>query len=220
MTETLVDAVEGAMASPWVLLAIAALAALDALIPMVPSETLVVTAGAFAASTGEPSLALVIVAAGAGAFAGDHVSYATGRKAGDRIGRRARPGSRRAVGFAWAARTLARRGGPLIVVCRYLPGARTAVTLTAGAVAYPLRSFTPFDAVAALSWAVYTALLGFVGGTAFEEHPIRGVALGLTLAFGIAAALEVARLVRHRRHDAAAEPRAEAPCERPAAFLP
>jgi len=61
--------------------------------PAVPSESLVITAGVFAA-TGEPILAGVIVAAALGAFAGDHVSYLRVRTAGGRLLARFRPGSR------------------------------------------------------------------------------------------------------------------------------
>ena len=72
-----VSFVEGALDSPWGLLALAAVAAVDGFFPVVPSESLVVTAGVFAAA-GDQSLALVIAAAALGAFIGDHVSYAVG----------------------------------------------------------------------------------------------------------------------------------------------
>ena len=58
---------------------------------------------------------------------------------------RAEPGSRRAKSFALGQRLLDERGGPILIVCRYIPGARTAVTLSAGAVAYNLRKFSFFD---------------------------------------------------------------------------
>ena len=193
MTDVISTLVEGAMASPWVLLALFAVAAVDGFFPAVPSESLVVTAGVFAAADGDPSLPLVIVVAALGAFAGDHVSYLLGHRAGGRLARRTRPGTRRGAAFAWAGRTLAERGGALIVVCRFVPGARTAVTLTAGAVRYPLRSFTVADAVAALSWAIYSALVGYVGGAAFEEEPLKGVLLGLGLALTVTVAVEIVR---------------------------
>ena len=82
MSEAITQRVEGAMASPWVLLALFAVAAIDGFFPLVPSESLVVTAGVFAACTGEPSLPLVILAAALGAFTGDHVSYLLGAGGG------------------------------------------------------------------------------------------------------------------------------------------
>ena len=70
MTDAISTSVEGAIASPWVLLALLALAAVDGFFPVVPSESPVVTAGVFAAAEGEPSLPLVVVAAALGAFTG------------------------------------------------------------------------------------------------------------------------------------------------------
>ncbi len=200
MTDAISTWVEGAMASPWVLLALLALAAIDGFFPAVPSESLVVTAGVFAAATGEPSLPLVIVAAAIGAFAGDHVSYFVGRRARGRLAR----GERRRAAMAWAGRTLADRGGTIIVVCRFIPGARTAVTLTAGAVHHPLRSFSPFDALAAVLWGTYSALVGYLGGAAFEDEPLAGVALGLGLALAVATLVELVRHARRRRAAAVA----------------
>ena len=135
------------------------------------------------------------VAAG-GAFVGDHVSYFIGRASGARIDARLRPGSRRYAAFAWARGALLTRGGLALVVALYIPGGRTAITLTMGAVGYPRRAFLLFDALAAGSWAVYSALVGYLGGLAFEHDPIRGLLLGLGIALTITVAVE---LIRHLR---------------------
>ena len=76
-------------------------------------------------------------AAALGAFIGDHISYFIGRYAGEKAMRRAKPGSRRANAWAYGHKLLEERGGTFLIVCRYIPGARTAMTLTAGAVAVP-----------------------------------------------------------------------------------
>jgi membrane-associated protein len=200
VADAITQLVEGAMGSPWVFLALFAFAAIDAFLPLVPSESLVITAGVFAAA-GEPNLAGVIVAAGLGALAGDHISYFAGRAAGDRFVRNTTPGTRRAKALSGAGKLLGERGGVILIVCRYIPGARTAVTLTAGAVRYPLRRFTFFDSIAAFSWATYSALIGYLGGEAFEGDPLKGLALGLGLALMVAGGVE---LVRHRRRRTAA----------------
>ena len=197
MTDAIVALIEGALSSPWGLLALAAVAAVDGFFPVVPSESLVVTAGVFAAS-GDQTVALVIAAAALGAFTGDHVSYAVGRLAGDRLTGRLRAGTRRAAAYGWARSILAERGGTVIVVARYVPGGRTAVTLTAGAVHHPLSSFTLFDGIAAASWATYAALVGYLGGAALEDEPLKGVLLGLGLALSVACAIELVRHARRR----------------------
>ena len=196
------ELVEGAMGSPWVYLALLAFAALDAFFPVVPSESLVITAGVFAAG-GEPNLAGVIVAAALGAFIGDHVSYFIGRTAGERMMRRARPGGKKAAAWARGHKLLEDRGGVILIVCRYIPGARTAITLTAGAVSYRLRSFSFFDGIAALSWGIYSALIGYIGGEAFEEDPWKGLGLGLGIALTVTFAVEV---IRHLRRPKTAAP--------------
>ena len=198
MDGTILHFVETLMGSPWVYAALFAFAAIDGFFPLVPSESLVITAGVFAAS-GEPILPLVILAAAAGAFAGDHVAYLVGRTAGGRLAESARQGSRKRKAFEWAGRILDARGGLIVIVCRYIPGARTAITMTAGAVRYPLRRFSFFDGIAALSWGAYSALVGYVGGAAFEDDPFKGLALGLGLALAVTAAVEGARHLRTAR---------------------
>jgi membrane-associated protein len=202
VADAIMDLVEGAMGSPWVYLALCAFAALDAFFPIVPSESLVITAGVFAAS-GEPNLFAVIAVAGLGAFLGDHVSYFIGRFAGEKAMKRAEPGSRKAAAWAKGHNLLEQRGGMILIVCRYIPGARTAITLTCGAVRYRLRSFTFFDAIAAFSWGAYSATIGYIGGEAFEESPWKGLALGLGIALTVTLTVE---LIRHLRRPRTAAP--------------
>ena len=198
MPDAILTFVETVMASPWLYLVLFAVAAVDGFFPLVPSESSVITAGVFAAA-GEPSLPLVIVAAALGAFAGDQVSYALGRTVGPRLYRRADPGSRRRRALDRARGALAERGGLIIVAARYFPGARTAVTLTAGAVDYRRRRFAAFAAIAALTWGTYSALVGYIGGVAFERDPLKGLLLGLGLAAVVTVVVELARVVGRRR---------------------
>jgi membrane-associated protein len=197
MADAITELVEGAMGSPWVYLALCAFAAIDAFLPAVPSESLVISAGVFAA-TGEPNLFAVIGVAALGAFAGDHVSYVIGRTAGGRVLRGAKAGSRKAAALERGGKLLADRGGTILIVCRYIPGARTAITLSAGALRYPLRSFSLFDGIAALSWGAYSALVGYIGGAAFEDEPFKGLALGLGLALAVMLLVELVRHLRRR----------------------
>ncbi|WP_328999457.1 DedA family protein [Kribbella sp. NBC_00709] len=195
MSDAILHFADELMSSWWIYLALWGFAALDGFFPAIPSETLVVTAGVFAASTGEPNLYAVIVVAAIGAFIGDHISYALGRGAGGRLLDRVKPGTKRHAAILWARRSLEERGGLVLVVARYVPGGRTAVTLTMGSVRYPLASFTPFAALAAVSWGAYCTLVGFIGGKAFEDNPLKGVVLGIGLALAVTLVVE---LVRHR----------------------
>lgn len=193
----MIDVLTAVASSPWVYLVLFAVAALDAFFPVVPSETMVIAAGVFAAS-GAPELAPLVAAAAVGAFAGDHISYQIGRGTGRRILRRLRPGGRRQRAYAWAAAALAERGGLLLMVARYVPGGRTATTITMGATGYPRGQFAAFDAAAAVSWALYAALIGYLGGATFEEDKLKGLLLGLGLAAAITLAVEGLRLLNRR----------------------
>jgi membrane-associated protein len=209
------DLVDQVMASPWIYLALAVLAAVDGFLPLVPSETAVITAGVFAA-TGEPNVFLVVAVAALGAFTGDHVSYFVGRFVRDRWRRHRTAGGpkealtraggvaggtrhRRRAALDWAARTLAQRGGLILVVARYIPGGRTAITLTTGAVGYPLRRFSSFDAVGAVTWGIYCTMIGYLGGKAFEDDPLAGLLVGFGVALTITTVTEVVYRLRRRR---------------------
>jgi membrane-associated protein len=194
MSDAILQFAHELMSSWWIYLALWGFAALDGFFPAIPSETLVVTAGVFAAA-GEPNLYAVIVVAAVGAFMGDHVSYALGRGAGGRVLDRMKPGTRRYAAVLWARQALVERGGLVLVVARYVPGGRTAVTLTMGSVRYPLRQFSAFAALAAVSWGIYCSLVGYIGGKAFEDNPLKGVVLGIGLALAVTLVVEV---VRHR----------------------
>lgn len=195
MSHAILDFLHQAIASPWLYVAIFAVALVDAFFPAVPSETAVITAGVFAAATGTPDIPLVIAVSAVGAFLGDHVSYLLGRSS---IGRLRRRGRAQAV-FDWADRALRERGGLVLVIARYIPGGRTATTITAGAVSYSRRRFAFFDAIAAISWGCYAVAIGYVGGAAFENDPIRGLLLGFAIAIGVTIVVEVVRYVRRRR---------------------
>jgi membrane-associated protein len=186
---------ELASASPWTYAVILAVAALDAVLPLVPSEATVISAGVLAGA-GDLQLAFVIAAGAAGAYAGDSSAYWLGRGLDERLERRLFRGAKGAERRAWAEGALDRHGGPLIFGARFIPGGRTATTVTAGALTMRWARFAAFAAVAAVGWASYAALLGYIGGRAFEDNPLWGLLVG----FGIAAVtFLVVELVRRWR---------------------
>jgi membrane-associated protein len=179
-------------------------AMVDAFFPLVPGETVAITAGVLAAS-GQLSLPLCIAAAALGAFVGDNISYAIGSWSGEHTVKRLFRGEKAHRAFEWAERTLEERGTYLLVVARFIPGGRTAATFSSGYVqSYPWRRFVVADALAALIWGSYAVLLGYLGGKAFEEQPWRGLLLAFGLALAIAAGVEAVRHLRRRREEAGA----------------
>jgi membrane protein DedA with SNARE-associated domain len=153
----------------------------DAVLPLLPSETIVVTAGVLSAQ-GVMYLSLVIVAGAVGALLGDLTSHLIGRYAGPWAREHLFRGDRSTRTLAWAEKALDERGASIIVLGRFVPGGRTAVTFMSGVVGYPLRRFVLVDGLGAVIWATYAALLGRIGGKAFEGR----TGLALLVAFALA----------------------------------
>jgi membrane-associated protein len=186
--------------SPWTYAFLFAVSALDVIIPLVPSETSVILAGVLA-STGDLVLFAVILVAAGGAILGDNTAYWIGRRAGPWIVARFFSGERRKR-IDWAEEHVVERGGYLIIVGRFIPGGRTAITLACGLLKMRWRRFLAFDVPAGLLWASYAALLGYFGGKAFEESPLKGFAVAFAIAIGITGGVELYRWLK-RRHDLA-----------------
>lgn len=151
------------------------------------------------AVTGEPNIVLIIAAGTAGAIAGDHVSYLFGYNSIGRLSGRMRKRSRTRAAYEWARVTLASRGGQILVASRFMPGVRTATTVTMGGVGYPLRLFSLFDLAAATLWSAAWSLVGFLGGATFGTDPLKALAFGIGLACVLMLLTEAARRLRRSR---------------------
>jgi membrane-associated protein len=197
-----VDWVSGAW---WSYPVIFLMSAIDAFFPLVPSETLVITGGVLA-SSGDLSLPLVILSASLGAIVGDNISYGLGTLLGERTIKRWFRSERSRRAFGWAEHQLETRGGYLIIVARFIPGGRTAVTFSSGYVhAMRWRRFIFWDVIAGVIWGSYAALLGYVGGKQFEEEPWKGLILAFVVAVAVGGVVELVRHWRARRAARASE---------------
>jgi len=186
--------------SSWTYAVVFGLALVDAIFPVVPSETAVITAGVLAAQ-GALSIELVLLAAAVGAFLGDNLTYLIGHTWGDRAAQRFLRGEKGRRSLEWAEKTLHERGGLLIVVSRFIPGGRIATMLTAGTVRYPwLRRFVPYDAIAVTVWACYAGLLGYFGGRAFEHSTWKALLVAFAIAGGFALVVELVRRLKLHHH--------------------
>lgn len=195
MAEHLVEVVTQ---SDWAYALIFASALLDAVVPIVPSEAIVITAAALATS-GRLTIGPVYLAAVAGAAAGDNAAYAIGRLSSGTVARVARR-PRVAAAMDWAATALRTRGPTIVIASRFVPGGRTATMLTAGATKLRWRRFAALDCVAALVWAGYGVAIGSLGGVAFADRPFVAVGVALLLAALLALVLEgLRRLLQVRR---------------------
>jgi membrane-associated protein len=208
MLEGLRLVTEVALASPWLLMVIVALAVVDALLPVVPSEALVIGAGV-ASAAGEQNLLAVIAAAGIGAFVGEVAGYLIGRGLGPAVRTRLPRGSAKEVAFSRIERLLTDRGGTMLLMARFIPAGRTVATLAAGATAYPAPRFLAFTALGAPLSAAYVALLGYLGGTAFANDTIAALLFSLGIATSVTLVVESVRRVTQRRRAAARDQRVQ-----------
>jgi membrane protein DedA with SNARE-associated domain len=194
MFASLVDMASG---SAWTYGLVFALAALDVLVPILPSESLLVAAAALSAS-GRLDVFLVAGAGAAGALLGDNVAFFCGRLLETRMRRWLEATPRRRERLAWAEHQLDRRGGTIIVGARFIPGGRTVTMLAAGLLEMPWRRFVGFDIAAAVIWALYGTAIGYFGGTTFEDQPLIGIGVALALALVAGAAIEAGRRLAGR----------------------
>lgn len=170
----------------------------DVLFPVVPSETIVITAGVVSAQGGL-LIWLVVLAAALGALVGDNLSYLLGAKIGEPLARRLLGGEQARGRLEWAERALRRHGVLVVVVGRFIPGGRTASTFAAGTLNMAWRRFILADVAAAALWAVYAAMLGYLGGAAFRDSFWKPLAASLGLAALVGAGIEGWRRIQRRR---------------------
>jgi membrane-associated protein len=193
--ESIADALSG---SSWSYAIVFAIAALDAFFPVVPSETVAITAGVLA-SAGDLEVLPAVLAAAAGALVGDNISFGIGHFVGERTVKRFFSSAKAQRRLAWAEHQLEERGAYIITVARFIPGGRTATTFSAGYVEFAWRRFLVFDLIACSIWGSYTVLLGYFGGSQFEEAPWKGLLLAFAIALAVTGAIEAVRYLRQRR---------------------
>ena len=191
------DTLKDISGSPWFLLGVFAVALLDSVIPLVPSETMVIIGGV-AAGQGEQSLLLVIAAGASGAFLGDNTAYFIGAKLSRFIERQAAKREKWQARLDWAAQQIRLRGGMLLITARFIPGGRSVLTISSGITHQPRAWFMGWTALAAVIWATYAAGLGYFGGKAFEDDHTKAFIVAFSAAIGMTVIVEIVRHVRER----------------------
>lgn len=189
MTEDIVAWVESLMTATAFYPILSGVVLLDSLFPLIPSETIITLAGAWSGSRGVPHLGLILLAAVIGAVIGDNLCYFFGTRLVGVI-RRIPGESRRGKALNWARKNLNERDISTLVIARFIPWARWAVTIIMGSVGYPWRRFFFWDTIGVLIWALQTTLLGYLGGWLFQEQPLIGLAVGVVLGTLVGIGLE------------------------------
>lgn len=165
--------------SMWIYPAVFGVSFIDAVIPVVPSESVVIGVASAWQSVGQPNLVIVFLVAALGAWCGDQVTYTIGTRVDVRtikVFRRPRV----LKSLDWAEHSLQRRGALYIIAARFIPMGRVAVNLTAGALRYPRRRFMAVDAVAVFIWAGWGILIGTVAASLLGDNLLLSIAAGIT----------------------------------------
>jgi membrane protein DedA with SNARE-associated domain len=181
----------------WFLIIIFLVAFFDSVVPIVPSETTVIIGGV-AAGLGDQRLLALIVGAATGALLADNTAYLIGGRMSGWIRRRAAKDPKRQRRLDWAAEQIRVRGGMLLITARFIPGGRTALTVSSGITHQPRRWFMGWTAVAAVIWASYAALLGYFGGRTFEDDHTTAFLVAFAAALSVTVIIEVVRYLRER----------------------
>jgi len=183
----------------WFIAVIFIIALLDSVVPVVPSETTVIIGGV-AAGAGDQNLLLVIVAGAIGAFIGDNLAYLIGRSFHGPIARRAERKPSTQGRLDWAANQVRERGGLLLVTARFIPGGRTALTISCGLTQQPHGWFVKWVALAVTIWATYAAVLGAIFGRALQDNHTAAFLIAFVTALAINIVIELIRKRRSTSH--------------------
>lgn len=182
LMDQLVQFLYGAAVSPIAYLVLAVLIIGDAVLPILPSESLVIGMSSVLVHTRPWFLLLVWAVSLCAAWVGDNLAYSLGRTrllSENRFTRRPRV---KAV-LDWSRDMLERRGSTIIIVGRFIPVARIAVNMMAGAAGFGRRRFMTIVFISSGLWASYSVVIGALAGQWFHEHPILGVVIAV--AFGM-----------------------------------
>lgn len=175
------------------------------LVPLAPTEPVLVGMGVFAAS-GHLPLAAVIATASVACTLSDHLLYAVGRIAGTRALRRLNRRPAVTAAHDWLSTRVTRWGAPVLVVGRWLPAGGTIGAVLTGTLRWRLARFTPASVIGSTLWSTYVALIGYLGG-ALTGQPVTGLLVSLAVAAVLGVGVSVLAKRAHRNRLAkAAEP--------------
>jgi membrane protein DedA with SNARE-associated domain len=188
-----------AAASPWVLPVLLAVCLVDGFFPPVPSEVVLLTAAAVIWTTNPQMIVAVVATATIGAWIGDNIAYAIGR----RVGLAPLPWMRRGRSAAVAdgvRREFHRRPESILLTGRFVPVARVVINMAAGAARLPYRRFLVLSLASATAWACVSVVIAVLVGSFVTPDPLLATAIAATIA--LVAGVAVDRGLAWRRRSA------------------
>jgi membrane protein DedA with SNARE-associated domain len=210
-TVDLVRLFDACLHSLWLLPVLAVMITVDGPLPVLPSESLLMSAAAAAFGTHDArAIVGLFAAAFLGSVAGDLLVFWLGRSSN-----RLLPAAAHAdCGLAhWVRANLFRRPVVALIGARMLPGGRLVSTAAAGRVGLPLGRFLPGSVASSVVWTGYMLTVSMLLGPIVGDNPFLSLAAGVVMAVLTAGGFALVQRLRARRRPAA-------PAALPAAPVP
>jgi membrane-associated protein len=186
--------------SLWLLPVLALMIAADGPVPVLPSETLLMSAAAAAFGIGDVrGIVGLFAAALLGSVAGDGVAFWLGRSSN-----RLLPAAAQAESTLtrWVRANLHRRPVVVLVGARLLPGGRLVSTAASGRVGLPVRRFLPASLASSAVWSLYMLLIGMLLGPIVGGNPLLSLVAGVVMAVLTAGGFALVQRIRAARRPA------------------
>lgn len=188
---------EAALHSVWLLPALAVMIGADGPFPVLPSETLLMSASASAFGRRDGlAVAGLFVAALVGSVLGDLLVFGLGRSSHRLLTRTVDADHGLSL---WVRRHLVLRPGVALIGARFVPGGRLLSTAAAGRFGLSLRRFLPWSVASSAAWSCYMLAVGMALGPLTGGNPLLSLLAGLVMAVVTAAAFAIVTRVRRRR---------------------
>jgi membrane-associated protein len=129
-----------------------------------PGDSLLVTAGLYAAATGKLDVTWLIILLSVAAVSGDATGYLIGLRAGHALYNRPQSRFFRRDHLLKTKAFYDRYGGITIVLARFMPFARTFAPVVAGIAEMKYRRFALFNIAGGVGWIISMTLIGFYLG--------------------------------------------------------
>ncbi|GEL16777.1 DedA family protein [Pseudonocardia asaccharolytica] len=187
----LIAAFDAVLHSVWLLPVLVVLIALDGPFPVLPSETLLMSASAAAFGIGDmPGVVGLFLTALIGSAIGDLAVFGLGRSSKRVVSRRIED----EYAFPrWVQRNLFRRPEIVLIGARFVPGGRLVSTAASGRVQLPLRRFVPGSLASSALWSGYMLVVGLLWGPFVAGNALLCIAAGIVMALLTAGVFALAR---------------------------
>lgn len=188
---------DAVLRSSWLLPLLVVMIAIDAPFPVLPSETILMSAATTAFGGADAGMVLgLFVASVTGSVLGDVVVFSLGRCSHRLL---ARTVDTECAVSGWVRRHVLRRPGVALVGARFVPGGRLLSTAAAGRYGLPVRRFLPWTVASSAAWAAYMLLIGLALGPVTGGDPLLSLGAGVAMALLTAAGFAVVARVRRPR---------------------